>query len=375
MLPIPTRFQFGIDIIPVVSAVLLLTVLARLPKTSEIPKHAKVFFLASSVIAMLALLSSLFSWRGIDFISWTVFPLISGFLVLLLTRIESLTFEKFMNAFSLAAGFLAVFDFIGFARGSFRSADKFNFGRFMGSLGDYELSAEIYGLGILVGVYLLIATKSLRIRLATSLGITLLAALIGATQTRSAFLLVISGVLLLILFASASKYLKRAALALIALITIVQVLAFSPLRGLEGILSRLSLVNLNDDIPGLVNRSGVWSYFQGLSSYSNVSWIGNGFSYPFETIQTYPHSLYLWLYWSGGPLVVILLVIAALSALVLNFKRFREFPLDAAATLILITYLLIDQSKIEVSRFASTTWLFWLMLALTFARFKPRNVG
>jgi hypothetical protein len=137
--------------------------------------------------------------------------------------------------------------------------------------------------------------------------------------------------------------------------------------------NRLAATELNQDFAGVANRSGVWNYFQNLSSFTNLSPIGNGFSYPYAEIQSYPHSLYLWVLWSGGILSLFILFLLACVAIGTSVSRWREYRVDASASLVILGFLFLDQSKVEVARFASTSWVFWLLIALTFSRFERRD--
>ena len=140
----------------------------------------------------------------------------------------------------------------------------------------------------------------------------------------------------------------------------------------QEIWNRLAATEFNQDISGIANRAGVWSYFQNLKSFADLPPIGNGFSYPYEEIQSYPHSLYLWILWSGGILAVLLFAILAALTFGNVFSRLRNFRVDASASIVMLGYVFIDQAKVEVARFESTSWVFWLTLALTFASFKKR---
>jgi O-antigen ligase len=152
----------------------------------------------------------------------------------------------------------------------------------------------------------------------------------------------------------------------IPLLTLTQV-SFSE------ILNRLSVLQVGQELPELLNRGKVWGYFERLPSFQEAFALGNGFSYPFDTIQTYPHSLYLWIYWSGGIVALVFLCAAILAAFVYSVRRIRLNRINASLALSIVVFLAIDQSKIEVARFSSTTWLFWLMLALTFSRILPKT--
>jgi hypothetical protein len=260
----------------------------------------------------------------------------------------------------------------GLATSRYRSTDLFNLGRFTGSLGDYELSAEIYGITILVAIYVLLVTESKRLRLLALAEVTGFVALLLATQTRSSFLLTLIGATILVLTSATSKLVKRS-LGTLVLVGFSAEIVLLAGGSFQDIWNRLTAIELSQDISGVANRSGVWGYFLNLKSFIDLPPVGNGFSYPYAEIQSYPHSLYLWILWSGGVLSLALFAALSISSAWSSIARWKEFRVDASASLIILGYVLIDQAKVEVARFASTSWVFWLVLILTFSIFDRRD--
>ena len=375
-LPVPSRFIFGVDLLPIISLALIIFTLNRDSALQDSPKSGKqqfssFYFVCAILFAGLATLTSIFNYRGPEFLSWVILPIASAVLAKLLQRSATLKFQDFMEFWTVGVALLMLLDVFGLVTSKYRSTDLFNLGRFTGSLGDYELSAEIYGLSIIVAIYVLLVTESKWLRAIALLEISGFVALLVATQTRSSFILTFLGAVLILFSSAVSKRIKRSigTLVLVALSAELVLLAGG---SVQEIWDRLAATEFNQDISGIANRAGVWSYFQNLKSFADLPPIGNGFSYPYEEIQTYPHSLYLWILWSGGILAVLLIAILAALTFGNVFSRLRNFRVDASASIVMLGYVFIDQAKVEVARFESTSWVFWLTLALTFASFKKR---
>lgn len=376
--PIPSRQVFGIDLLPIVSmALIFLAVnkenashqMTRLNKTN----YSKLYFAGALAFTVIAILSSLVNFRSLDFVPWAVFPIASGIAIKALQSRPSLKFRDLAEYWMVGASILMLLDFTGLFTARYRSTDIFNFGRFVGSLGDYELSAEIYGITILFSVYVLFITEKKWLRALAILEITGFGTLLVSTQTRSSFLLALAGVIFIIFSSATSKMLKR------SIVTGVLIAAFVAAALLAGgsfqqIWNRLTAIELNQEIASIANRAGVWNYFQQLRSFADLPPIGNGFSYPYEEIQSYPHSLYLWTLWSGGFFAVLILALLIGASLASAVSRWREFRIDASAAIVILSFVVVDQAKVEVARFASTTWIFWLILAMTFAAFESRKL-
>ena len=373
---IPIRYVSSLDLLAVASAVAVAITLreSTTDRKGALPpnKWRDIFAVSSVLLATLALISSIYFWRDLSFVAWLIFPILAASVVLSLTRSNEINFEKAMLAWLFASSTLLVVDAVGWVLGNFRSTDIFNAGRFFGSLGDYELSAELYGICILVAVYFVIVTKDWKIRALALIEATGFTALLASTQTRSAFLLVLAGAVFLISASGLSRNLARTLSALAVLLVSIPLLTLTQVNFSE-IVNRLSVLQVGQELPELLNRGKVWGYFERLPSFQEAFAFGNGFSYPFDTIQTYPHSLYFWIYWSGGIVALVFLCAAILAAFVYSVRRIKLNRINASLALSIVVFLAIDQSKIEVARFSSTTWLFWLMLALTFSRILPNT--
>ena len=376
-IPFPNRYLFGVDLVPIVSLALIMFNLKRRAVFLENSKPAirnfsNFYLIAAFSFAAVACLSSVTNYRSAEFVSWVLFPIASAIIVKLLQSGTTPTFKELMEFWIAGAWILMLVDTLGLLTSRYRSTDFFNFGRFTGSLGDYELSAEIYGVTVLAAIYVLLVTEGKAMRALALVEVICFVALLVATQTRSSFILTVFGIVMILFSSAVSKRVKRS-LGTLALVGVSMYMVAASSGSFQDIWSRLTATELSQDIAGVANRAGVWGYFQNLRSYTDISPIGNGFSYPYDEIQTYPHSLYLWVFWSGGILTLAILVSLAIGSIGSAVSRFKEFREDASASLVILGFLFIDQAKVEVARFASTSWVFWLVVALTFSRFERRD--
>lgn len=374
----PIRSIFGIDLLPLLSIFFLLTAISREKKDSnfqigtERGGVATLYIFAGISFALVTATSSVINYRNLEFLSWALFPLASAVLVGRFRIAQSPKFSELMTYWLIGASVLALLDTFGLATGRFRATGAFNAGRFLGSLGDYELSAEVYGLSILVAVFVILSAKSQLIRVLALIEILAFTLLLVSTQTRSAFLLALIGTIGIVLSSSLNRNRKRS-LGLLGLIAILTEAWLSAQGSFQDLLSRFASVEYNQDLPGVANRASVWDYFQNLKSFTDLPLLGNGFSYPYSEIQSYPHSLYLWVLWSGGFLAFLLLILAALASASILIFRWKTNRVNSSAALILLGFVLIDQAKVEVSRYSATSWVFWLVLSVAFVSMGSRD--
>jgi O-antigen ligase len=374
----PSRFVGGLDMLPLVSGTLLYLGLNQNGGESRKPvigkSNYKWFIVGAIGLAALALLTSIDNYRNLTFIPWVLYPIAAVFLSFKFSTSE--TFSWRHGVLYLAVGSIPflLFELAGLFRGSFRSTDTFNAGRFLGSLGDYELSAQIYGISVLACFYILISgTTSFKLRILMLLvGMSFLF-LLGSTGTRSAFILTTLGCLVLLSAAGVSKNVKNMITASAALLLGWFVVTAGFSTNFEGLFSRLTNLAFDQELSSIINRSGVWSYFQGIESFVNLPLLGNGFAYPYSEIQVYPHSLYLWLLWSGGVLGLALILMVIVAALLNAFSQLKTQRYDAISAIVFISYLAIDQIKIETARYSSSAWVFWAILALSYATFSSSS--
>ncbi|CAN7498373.1 O-antigen ligase family protein [Arthrobacter sp. LjRoot14] len=298
----------------------------------------------------------------------TLVPWVNGAAVaLLVARLPSSYLPSFANArraVIVAGGLTVIYDLYLLAAGKALNTGPFNAGRFVGSLGDYELLAEFYGAIILLGLTAIFFDRS-RIWRATS-GIVIVPSflILLATQSRGPILLlcVVAPVLILI-----SAFQFREAAGKIFAVVAGLALAFGVFMGTLSatpLFERLSSIQLGGSIESTLNRASVWDYFTQLPQFVNTGILGNGFEFPYDAIGTFPHSLYLWLLWSGGLISLTsfgLLVSILLCKLMRGIFLRHSASLSAAA---IFVFMLLDEVKIEAARTSPTVGFLWVVLSL-----------
>jgi hypothetical protein len=61
------------------------------------------------------------------------------------------------------------------------------------------------------------------------------------------------------------------------------------------------------------------------------------------------------------------------AALLNAFSQLKTQRYDAISAIVFISYLAIDQIKIETARYSSSAWVFWAILALSYATFSSSS--
>jgi hypothetical protein len=314
--------------------------------------------------AVLSIISTLANGQSLI----AVVPWISGVVfTLLISRVPFSQLPSFSSARRaiLAGGAVAAtYDLYLLGTGKALNLGPFNAGRFVGSLGDYELLAEFYGAVILLALTAIFFDQSRAWRAAAGVLILPSFLIMVATQSRGPIILLCAVVPVLILISffqfreSAGKILAVVVIVALGLGSIVGTLSATPL------IERFSAIQLGGSIETTINRAGVWDYFSQLPRFVNLSWVGNGFDYPYAEIGTFPHSLYLWLLWSGGPVLLVcfgLLACTLLGRLCGGIVFRHSGSLSAAAV---VVYILLDEVKIEAARTSPTVTFLWAFLSL-----------
>lgn len=266
---------------------------------------------------------------------------------------------------TLVGGAVAVvYDLYLLGSGRAMNVGTFNAGRFNGSLGDYELLAEFYGAMILLALTAIFFDKSRMWRMSSAVLIVPSFVILLATQSRGPIVVLCVVVPILVLISafqfreSVGKILAVVGGMATTLGAFVGTLSASP------IFERFSSINLDGSFEGILNRAGVWDYFTQLPRFVDSGLTGNGFDYPYDEIGTYPHSLYLWLLWSGGIVVLICFGLTAslLLARLLRGISFRHSASLSAAAI--FVYILLDEIKIEAARTSPTVCFLWVIVSL-----------
>jgi len=266
----------------------------------------------------------------------------------------------------LVGGALAVtYDLYLLSTGRALNVGTFNSGRFVGSLGDYELLAEFYGALILLCLTAIFFDDSRRWRVASYVLIVPSFVILFATQSRGP-IVILCAVAPILALISAFQF-RESAGKILAIFGGLAVVVFISIGTLSAtpLFERLSSIQLEGSIESTLNRAGVWDYFTQLPRFVDSGLTGNGFDYPYEEIGTYPHSLYLWLLWSGGILILVcfgLLISLILCKLLRGIFVRQSASLSAAA---IILYILLDEIKIEAARTSPSVCFLWVVLSLT----------
>lgn len=332
-------------------------------------------------------LLALVCFGGIAFISTVanaqplivLLPWLNG---LALTLLVSLVPSSSLPSFSLArraiivAGLVTVaFDLVLLATGKAMNVGPFNSGRFLGSVGDYELLAEFYGALILIALTAVFFENDRRWQAIAVLLLIPSSFVLVATESRGPIvLLCVIGPLLIatsiLLFRAAAGRIFRTSLVIaITVVASLGTLATTPL------FERLMSTQFGGSVELTLNRAGVWDYFTHLPEFIQLGPAGNGFEYPYESIGTYPHSLYLWLLWSAGWLGLgffVVFICIELSRLAAGVAGRSSAALSAAAVL---AFVLTDQIKIEAARNSATVSFLWVVIAMAVLAGRERKVS
>lgn len=319
---------------------------------------------------------ALVGFAGLAFISTlanaqpliVLLPWLNGvILTLLVSRASSSILPSFtiVRRTVLVAGLVTVaYDLLLLASGKAMNVGPFNAGRFLGSIGDYELLAEFYGALIIISLTAAFFDPSRRWQIFAVLLLVPSCLVLLATESRGpiVILCVIAPLLIgasALLFRESTGRIFRISLAIIITIAAsMGTLAATPL------FERLMSTQLGGSIDSTLNRAGVWDYFTQLPEFVQLGPAGNGFEYPYESIGTYPHSLYLWLLWSGGWVGLgffVVFVCLELGKLTRGVVARNSASLSAAAVLV---FVLADEVKIEAARNSATISFLWVIIAM-----------
>ena len=363
----PTRILFGLDIVGI--AVLASLAWMLIEKSNSL-RHRNMgersnFFtplmsLMLGAFAGAAILSSTDSF--ISYMPWLIgISLVTAMLALPRQNLPRV--HTVRRTLLMSGAFTMLYDLVGMLRGSGFTESAVNAGRFSGSLGDYELAAEYYGLIILLAVGSLLVDRTPRWVFISILNIIAGTVLLFTTLARGPLILLCLTIPVLLLLTALSDSRSRKRAALTSSVILLAVIGFWNAITSSDVFGRLSDVDTSGRISDAINRGPLWDRFTNLDSFKQVGFLGNGFDYPYMEIGTYPHSLYLWTYWSGG--LVALLSLAAIFAtlFVMLLIAVIRGSRDAVWALMLLAYLLADQVKIEFVRFPETIVLFWTVIA------------
>lgn len=314
--------------------------------------------------AGLALISTLANAQPL----MVLLPWLNGVtLTLLVSRTSSSSLPSFtiVRRAVLVAGLVTVaYDLLLLGSGKALNVGLFNAGRFLGSVGDYELLAEFYGALILISLTAVFFDPSRRWQIVAGLLLVPSCLVLVATESRGPIVVLcviaplLIGLSALLFRESAGRIFRISLLIVITIAASMGTLAGTPL------FERLMSTQLGGTVDSTLNRAGVWDYFTQLPEFVQLGPAGNGFEYPYESIGTYPHSLYLWLLWSGGWVGLsffVIFICLELGKLARGVGVRSSASLSAAAVL---AFVLTDEIKIEAARNSATVSFLWVVIAM-----------
>lgn len=366
---LPQRLIYSVDLVSFAAlAVVLMIILRRRldrPPESAVRMGAGEAFLKATLGAFGAVLvlTGIINGVSVDYVPWVIGIVVVG-VVLSLPVSELPSARAIRRSVTIAMTVSLGWDLFFLATGRGFDVGTFNGGRFGGSINDYELLAEYYGAAIFLAMVAFTLERGWAWRALASLLAAGSVTVIIATQSRAPVLLlaVVIPVFLAALIL-ARGYRLRGLVAASAL-AIAAIYAYETLAETT-LFARIGQINFGADIDlaTTLNRQSTWDYFSGLQSFRDTGLLGNGLSYPYEQIGTYPHSLYLWLAWSTGYLGVAAFLAFVSSIAVPLIKSAYRRNIDSLVVGLLGAYLLIDQIIIEAVRTPVMVSLVWAILA------------
>jgi hypothetical protein len=382
LLSFPNREFHSIDLMTVLSMcvitlILIKNALEKAAGSSKIVefKHTNMRVVALSALAFVVLivLSSALGGNSASILGW-----INGtIMVIALVVMPKSRLPRFLSicrAIVIAMAISVAYDLSFLIQGRGFDVGTYNGGRFGGSLGDYELTGEYVGVCILLGITVLINDDSKRWKtLAVALVLGSLPILI-ATQSRGPVLLLIVLVPVYLIVMVVSKQRRKGRAVMLLLVLTLAVMGNFSAYSRSNSFDRIAGLHLDGSFASTLNRESVWSYFRELATYKNAGPIGNGVSYPYEEIGTYPHSLYLWLFWSFGYLGVLAIGLMICAILILLLRRAARKDVQCISALAILVFVLADEAKIEAARFSASVAFFWVVIALAIVAIRRSEI-
>jgi O-antigen ligase len=252
--------------------------------------------------------------------------------------------------------------------------------RAMGTLGDYELAAELMALGMLLSIGLGVTYRSGGAWRGYAGTFVLMVVALGSTATRGALLAFGAGLLLLMVAGLRLRLVQMHRLVLPLAFTGILLLLFVAALGAEGLLAGLGRRLARTEFEGLVpdTRLYVWGFY--LPRILESPWIGSGLAlHSFEDVPYDPHSLWIHLLLAGGiPALVTFLILAGvlivspLRALLRATTVFRSDAVLLAITAAAAAFV-VDQWKITYLRLENYQHMVWVLLGLCGAAARLRE--
>ncbi len=238
--------------------------------------------------------------------------------------------------------------------------------RLSGPVGDYELFGEFAALALVASTWIALQVEKGRVRLLLVGTTALLFVGVVLSGTRGAVLIAALGVVLVVM-RDQQKTGRR--LQTVILLTGAGVASAVLAAEAAGVLwARLAGTSIQGTLADTVNRGTVWALFADRITASLPAW-GFGPEFQFSLWQTYPHSLYLYLAFTLGPLglvAMVVLLVDAASALAVP-DRVRVITATAWCASLLVMLLMIHEAKVEYLRAYNYTQVVFLLLGVAAA--------
>lgn len=299
--------------------------------------------------------------------NWEVFPWLAGAITLLLAQSQAhlgvLTASLVRRTLLMAFATSLLADLTAYFVGARFASEVSGAGRFQGLLGDYELTAEYYAIAYIVALGTTILDNDRRWRLAALAVCLAVLPLQLATQTRAAFFLIIVATVALPLGILILRGRRKVALRIVFILLVVMggaVAARSTVMDSD-LWKRVMQIS-GQSFAESINRAATWRYFTSLQSFRQFPWFGNGLPYDYGSIQTYPHSLYLWLRWTWGWAGLAVTIFLMAAAIWRSARATIAGSAQAWVCLVAVLAITGDQIKIEVARRPASVALFFMLL-------------
>jgi hypothetical protein len=361
--PLPVSMFGGVSLQPLLLLPAGLLLLAQARERSLRPQRLDVFLLSAVVLAA-ALASVVSPRRSIDgLVLWLAFAVWGLAVAQVGRRIDP---SRLIAAISLAGLVAAAFSVLGSITGltifgrdlavtSVEVARNATALRFAGSLGDYELYAEMMAITACLCTWLA-STSSLKMMMVWLGGAVLAVTQLLLTGTRSSLALAAAGIVTILLTASRSQRKVLIGLSAVTASILLSTVVEAALQETR-LLPRVGRISFDAGLATSLNRQTAWVPF--VETYDPFgSFIGNGPTYPYTSIGFYPHSLPLYLGYTLGLAGMVALMGVLVLALAHLLRASSRRSVGAVPLSVALSVFLVDQLKVEFPRIdAYSMWV------------------
>lgn len=236
-----------------------------------------------------------------------------------------------------------------------------------GVIGDYELLAEYLALWGVAALWLAVAPHQRKrpLWMAASLGCVLG---LLATGTRGGAGLYLVGAVV-VCFAQRRSRQRLRLVAIVGSTVVLGIVISGYFSGTGGLVGRISATPLSGGFTEAINRKGLWGPYLVFDGPATYIVLGHGPGVNLSQLPAYPHSLYVYLYYTQGlvgvGLMALVLGVAIRPTVAALMKR-SEWGVDAVLGLLVFLFA-IDQIKVEFIRIHNYQLEVWCLLGLAAA--------